>query len=244
MTTRHTILLAEEDPGIRAFLADQLTCDGYRVLGAEDRSKALAVLTARQPDLIIVDVNGETLELLDAIRSGEGLAGRADPDTPMLILTARADELHRVRVLERGGDDIVQKPFSYPELRARIAALLRRADRTRSARVLRVGPLTIDLAAREVRVGERRVALAAKEYELLVALAAEPTRVFTRAELLHTVWGYRTIECGRTLDSHACRLRQKLAGEGQPKLIINIWGIGYRLTDGPLHQAEQRSTVR
>ena len=98
------------------------------MLIAPDRAKALALLSTSHPDLILVDVNGETLELVDAIRSGEGLAGRADPDTPLIVLSRDADRLQRIRVLERGGDDVVRKPFAYPELRARIAAVLRRSE--------------------------------------------------------------------------------------------------------------------
>ena len=120
--TTSTILVAEEHDATRAFLADNLAADGYRVLIAPDRAKALALLSTAHPDLILVDVNGQTLALLDAIRSGEGLAGRVDPDTPLIVLSRDADRLQRIRVLERGGDDVVRKPFAYPELRARIAA--------------------------------------------------------------------------------------------------------------------------
>jgi CheY-like chemotaxis protein len=109
------------------------------VLIAPDRPAALALLSTAQPDLILVDVNGQTLALLDAIRSGDGVAGRVDPDTPLIVLSRDADRLQRIRVLERGGDDVVRKPFAYPELRARIAALLRRSQLGRGARVLRAG---------------------------------------------------------------------------------------------------------
>ena len=126
--TTSTILVAEEHDGTRAFLATNLAADGYRVLIAPDRAKALALLSTSHPDLILVDVNGETLSLVDAIRSGEGLAGRADPDTPLIVLSRDADRLQRIRVLDRGGDDVVSKPFAYPELRARIAAVLRRSE--------------------------------------------------------------------------------------------------------------------
>ena len=169
---------------------DNLTADGYRVLVAPDRAKALALLATAHPDLILVDVNGQTLELLDAVRSGEGIAGRADPDTPMIVLSRDADRLQRIRVLERGGDDVVRKPFAYPELRARIAAVLRRSRRPRRGRrILRAGPIVIDVRSREVRVYERRVELSAKEYELLRRARRRADRVFTREELLRSVWG-------------------------------------------------------
>jgi DNA-binding response OmpR family regulator len=114
--TTSTILLAEEHDATRAFLADNLTADGYRVLVAPDRAKALALLSTADPDLIVVDVNGQTLALLDAIRSGAGLGGRVDPDTPLIVLSRDADRLQRIRMLERGSDDVVRKPFAYPEL--------------------------------------------------------------------------------------------------------------------------------
>ena len=123
---------------------------------------------------------------------------------------------------------MIAKPFSYPELRARVAAVLRRAERSRHPRQLRIASLTIDLTARHVRLGDDPVELSAKEYELLVALATDPHRVFTREELLRNVWGYRTPS--RTVDSHACRLRQKLSAHHE-RLIINVWGVGYRLCD-------------
>ena len=146
--TTGTILVAEEHDATRAFLADNLTADGYRVLIAPDRPAALALLSTAHPDLILVDVNGQTLALLDAIRCGDGLAGRVDPDTPLIVLSRDADRLQRIRVLERGGDDVVRKPFAYPELRARIAALLRRSQVGRGARVLRAGPIMIDVRSR------------------------------------------------------------------------------------------------
>jgi DNA-binding response OmpR family regulator len=200
--TNSTILVAEEHDATRTFLAENLTADGYRVLSAPDRAKALALLSTAHPDLILVDVNGQTLALLDAIRAGVGLAGCVDPDTPLIVLSRDADRLQRIRVLEHGGDDVVRKPFAYPELRARIAAVLRRSEIGRGARVLRTGPIVIDVRSREVRVFDRRVELSDKEYQLLVTLAGEPTRVFTREELLRSVWGLQTFGRTRTLDSH------------------------------------------
>jgi len=233
ITTEATILLAEEADSTRVFLRDNLTADGYQVLVAPDRAKALALLSTGHPDLIVVDVNGETLELLDTVRSGEGVAGRADPDTPVIVLSGDADRLQRIRMLERGGDDIVEKPFAYPELRARIAAVLRRSETTRRGRrILRAGPVVIDVRSREVRVCERRVKLSSLEFQLLVTLAGEPHRVFTRQELLGSVWGYASGSRTRTLDSHACRLRGKLCEGSDDKLVVNVWGVGYRLMDG------------
>ena len=231
-TPETTILVAEEHETTRTFLEDNLTADGYQVLTASDRTKALALLSTGQPDLIIVDINGQTLELLDTVRTGEGIAGYVDPDTPMIVMSCCADRLQRIRMLERGGDDVVKKPFAYPELRARIAAVLRRSQTTRRGpRTLRIGPLTIDGRSREVRVCGRPVELSGTEYRLLLALAAEPHRVFTRQELLRSVWGYQTFGRTRTLDSHAFRLRRKLTMGGDQSLVVNVWGVGYRLCD-------------
>ena len=109
------------------------------------------------------------------------------------MLSRDADRLHRIRVLERGGDDVVRKPFAYPELRARIAAVLRRSELRQNARILRAGPIVIDVRSREVRVFDRPVELSAKEYDLLVTLAGEPTRVFTRAELMRGDLGHADV---------------------------------------------------
>jgi len=181
---------------------------------------------------VLADLNGHTLELLDAVRRGEAPVGEFDPHTPVIVLSARADELARVRVFDRGGDDVIAKPFSYPELRGRIRALLRRAHQPPPTRVSRVGALTVNHLTREVQIGERRIALAAKEYELLRTLIGDPTRVFTREELLRDVWGLNGQARTRTLDSHAFRLKRKLAAaDPGRRLVINVWGVGYRLCE-------------
>ena len=207
--TTSTILVAEEHDATRAFLASNLAADGYRVLIAPDRAKALALLSTSHPDLILVDINGETLSLVDAIRSGEGPAGRADPDTPLIVLSRDADRLQRIRVLDRGGDDVVKKPFAYPELRARIAAVLRRSELRRRTRILRAGPIMIDVRSREVRVFDRPVELSAKEYDLLVdarqraAQDVHPRRADARRVGLDP----QTVGPSRTVDSHVISSR-------------------------------------
>jgi DNA-binding response OmpR family regulator len=151
----------------------------------------------------------------------------------MLVLSGRATELDRVRAFEAGADDMVGKPFSYPELRLRVVALLRRIEvASRGAGRVRVGDLEIDAPAREVVLRGRRIELSQKEFSLLRTLASFPAKVWTKEELLRTVWGYRSMGATRTLDSHACRLRQKLGVEGD-RFVINVWGVGYRLVDPP-----------
>lgn len=225
----HTVLVADESDPTRAFLKDNLTADGYRVRSANSRAGALAILTDERVDAVVVDVSGDTLGLIDAIRGDSDLAGSLDRDVPVIALTAKAaDAVHRTRLLDRGADDVLGKPFAYPELRARIAAILRRAERRPAPALLEVGVLSIDPAARTVRVDGRLIELTGKERELLRTLAADPTRVFTRAELLRQVWDLHTPS--RTLDSHICRLRRKLADAGAGELVENLWGIGFRLT--------------
>jgi DNA-binding response OmpR family regulator len=194
------------------------------------------VLEYKQPDLAILDLglpDGSGLELLRRVREADAAASRMDPDLPVLLLTGRASELDRIRGFERGADDFLAKPFAYGELRGRIGALLRRCRPRRSGGRLRVGDLEVDPLSREVLLRGRPVVLAQKEFALLKALATEPTRVFTKEELLRDVWGFRTMGATRTLDSHACRLRHKLAADGD-RYVVNVWGVGYRLIDGPV----------
>jgi DNA-binding response OmpR family regulator len=146
-----------------------------------------------------------------------------------VVLTGRCDELHRVRCLQRGADDVISKPFSYPELRERVAAVLRRCGRPRRGSVLRAGPGTIDLAARTVDVDGQPVRLSRLEFDLLRTLASEPGRVFTREEFLRDVWGFPSATRTRTLDSHMVRLRARLRTAGADRMIVSVWGVGYRL---------------
>lgn len=228
MSSTPAILLAATDASTLAFLADNLTADGYAVRATEAAPNAITALASDPPDLVLLGGESPSLALLDAVRGGEHIEAGVDPDVAIMVLSA-AGELHRIRLLEHGADDVVVTPFSYPELRARIEALLRRAAVPRNPRLLRAGPVQIDLTSRTVRVADRVVDLSPKEYALLVALAAAPARVFTRGELLRDVWGFRCAGRTRTLDSHAARLRAKLSAAGAAGLVHNIWGVGYVL---------------
>jgi DNA-binding response OmpR family regulator len=233
---RPTILLVEDHRTTSTFLADNLTVDGYDVLLADSARDAWRLLATKFPDLALVDLglpDRDGLELLRDVREADGTAGRVDRHIPMLVVSGRAGELDRLRGFARGCDDYVVKPFSYPELRARIEALLRRTERRESRGLLRVGPLQIDPLARQAWLDGTLLELSKKEFSLLRALASDPTRVFTRDELLRGVWGYPTVGRTRTLDSHAYRLRRKLAVSGD-RFIVNVWGVGYRLIDGEL----------
>jgi len=234
--TAPTIVLVEDDPVLSTFLADNLSADGYEPVVAETLRDGLRELEFRRPDLAIVDLglpDGSGLELIERVRTADGIASRLDPTVPLIVLSARAGDLDRVRAFERGADDFVPKPFSYGEFRLRIAAVLRRTRRRSGLGQLRVGELALDPAGREVRLRGRRIELSQKEFALLRALATDPTRVLTKQELLRDVWGYRTLGTTRTLDSHACRLRTKLGVDGD-RFVVNVWGVGYRLVDGPV----------
>ena len=229
-----TILLVEDHPTTRTFLADNLSADGYEVLEAECARDAERMIASEFPDLAILDLglpDRDGLELLSEVRESDRIAGRFDPDLPILVLSGRTGELDRLRGFQRGCDDYVTKPFSYSELHARVTALLRRGSRRPGPGRPRIGPLEIDALARQVWIRGREVKLSKKEYALLRALAGDPTRVFTREELLRGVWGYRSMGITRTLDSHASRLRKKLAFAGD-RFVVNVWGVGYRLVDG------------
>jgi DNA-binding response OmpR family regulator len=220
------VLVAENEPATRDFLERHLADDGFDVLRAEAEREALELVERLKPSLVLTSV-----ELCRRLREGE--PGRSwDREVPVIVLgEQQADAVDRVRAFHRGCDDYVARPFHYDELLARIRAVLRRAEPSPRERLV-AGPVVVDRVTRRVTLGDAPVTLPAKEYELLAKLATEPTRVFTKEQLLREVWGYRAMGRTRTLDSHASRLRRKLrqAGAG-PSVVVNVWGVGYRLFD-------------
>jgi DNA-binding response OmpR family regulator len=232
---RPTLLLAESDDAMRTFLGDNLTADGYEIVTAESADEALHLFGTVFPDVAVVgeQLDGVSgLDLVAHVRAADGVASRIDPGVPVLLLLARDGELERVRALERGADDVLARPCSYRELRCRVEGLVRRSERRTRAGRMRVGDLEIDAPARVVHLRGAALDLSAKEFALLRTLAGDPTRVFSKAELLRAVWGQRAIGTTRTLDSHACRLRRKLGVHGE-RFVVNVWGVGYRLVDAP-----------
>jgi DNA-binding response OmpR family regulator len=227
-----SVLVVEDDERTAAFLADNLRADGFRVARAADAGEAVRAIEVRSPDVVVLDLaldgGSNGLEVLDRVRRADGIGTRIDPSLPVIVLTGHGAETDRVRGFARGADDFVTKPFFYAELLARIRALLRRAEGRPALGALRVGELFVDPASRVVRVGDRSVTLSAKEFALLHALARQPTRVFSKAELLRDVWGYLAMGATRTVDAHACRLRKKLGG---PRWVVSVRGVGYRLVD-------------
>jgi DNA-binding response OmpR family regulator len=228
-----TVLIVEDHYATRRFLADNLSIDGYEPLEAGSAADGLRLLRTGRAELAILDLglpDRDGLDLLTELRSSARRGGSLDSQLPVLILTGRAGELDRIRGFERGTDDYLVKPFSYPELRGRLDALLRRTRARPRLGRLRVGALELDPMARDAWVDGAAVHLTNKEFALALVLATEPTRVFTRAELLADVWGFASPGATRTLDSHASRLRRKLS-VGSRRFVVNVWGIGYRLLD-------------
>jgi len=216
----NAVLVAEPEPATRGFLERHLADDGFDVLGAAECAEALELAERARPDLVLL---GDTTAL-EECRSWSS-------EVPLIVIGApEADAVDRARALERGADDFLSRPFLYDELLARIRAVLRRTAPI-VPDLVHVGVLEIDRLTRRVAVAGNRIDLPAKEYELLLKLASEPSRVFTKEELLRDVWGFRSIGKTRTLDSHASRLRRKLARAGGGPFVVNVWGVGYRLLE-------------
>src|ERR1700709_596972 len=228
-----SVVVCEDDAVTLELLCDHLSADRYGVLPAPSASDALRLCRFNQPDLMLLDLSlpdASGLDVLREIREADGIESRFDPQLPVIVLTGRGAQTDRVRGLTAGADDYLTKPFNIEELRARIGAVLRRRESRREGPI-RVGEMVVDPLRRRVTIGAREVALAKKEFTLLRVLAGDPTRVFSKEELLRDVWGYSSPGKTRTLDSHASRLRRKLDPE-HSRYVVNCWGIVSRLVDG------------
>jgi DNA-binding response OmpR family regulator len=230
-----SLLLVEDDEPTAKFLADNLAADGFKVAIATGAAEGVRQIEVRHPALVLLDLSlddGDGLQLLDRVRSADGMASRIDPDLPVIVISGRGGEADRVRSFARGADDHVVKPLAYSELLGRIQAVLRRSEGRPQRGVIRVAGLSLDPVTRAVSLDGKPVELSVKEFSLLQRLADEPERVYSKNELLRDVWGYLSVGRTRTVDAHACRLRRKLETASARRWIVNVRGVGYRLTEG------------
>jgi len=229
-----TILIVEDERNLCHLIRDNLQEQGYHALLALDGPSALAMAMDAVPDLVILDIMLPGMDGLEVCRRL-----RQTSIVPILMLTARAEEIDRVLGLELGADDYLTKPFSMRELKARVRALLRRVEMMQAAtlstnQVLTAAGLSLDPASYEARLGDRVLDLTPKEFALLYLLVRHPGRVFSRAYLLDEIWGYEATAYDRTVDTHVYRLRQKLGIEGEiagrilAQRIVAVRGIGYK----------------
>jgi DNA-binding response OmpR family regulator len=224
------VLLVEDDASIAAPLAKGLTREGLDVERMTRGQQLLErVGVAPAPDIVLLDLGLPDLDGFEVCREL-----RARSDVPVIVVTARGEEVDRVIGLELGADDYIVKPFGFRELLARIRAVTRRgASRPAETAPLRVGALTVDLRTREVSVGDRALALTPKEFDLLALLAEDPGAVWSRSRILETAWDPHWYGPTKTLDVHVASLRKKL---GNPAWIETVRGVGFRLRD-PDHRA-------
>src|ERR671934_42086 len=233
MPDSSTILLVDDEDSVQKLLAYPLEREGFRVLQAWDGEEALERFAAEPVDLVVLDV---MLPKLDGLEVCKRL--RADSDVPIIMLTARDDELDKVVGLELGADDYITKPFSIREFRSRVRALLRRAavpaaaDGAVAAEIISADGLEIDVPKRIVRVRGELVQLTYVEFELLRTMAQRPGRVFSRQMLLEELWGDSAYREPRTIDVHVRHLREKLERDPrEPEYILTVRGVGYRFRD-------------
>ena len=230
---RRRLLLVEDDPTLRQALAFNLSREGYEVATAGDGEAGLDAARSERLDLILLDVMLPGMSGVEVLR----VLRREGVTTPVIVLSAKGDEIDRVVGLKVGADDYVAKPFSRPELLARIEAVLRRQrrepDEPERREALTFGTVHIDVARREVSVDGQPVHLTTKEFDLLAHMAANPGRIFTRDQLLARIWGYDYLGDGRTVDVHVSWLRGKLRGRDGHNHFRTVRGVGYAFAPRP-----------
>ena len=226
-----TVLVVDDAPDIVRLTRDYLEHAGFAVLTARDGNEALRVARQERPDLIVLDLGLPGRDGLDVTREL-----RRESNVPIVMLTARADESDKLVGLELGADDYLTKPFSAKELVARVRAVLRRAGGTEGGALERVhvGDLDIDVPRMSVVVAGRAVELTATEFQLLLAMARQPGRVFTRSQLLDAIHGDAFEAYERAIDAHVKNIRHKIEPDPRaPRYLLTVFGVGYRLADAP-----------
>ena len=226
-----TILVVDDEPRIVELARDYLEHAGFDVVTAADGPSGLAAARDKAPDLVVLDLGLPGLDGLDVTRQLR--QGQSTAALPIVMLTARDDELDKLLGLELGADDYLTKPFSPRELVARVKAVLRRADRPVGAGdVIRVGDLELDVPRMRTQVAGTSVDLTPTEFTLLATLARQPGRIFTRSQLLDALHGVAFESYERAIDSHIKNLRRKLEPDPrQPRYVLTVYGVGYRLAD-------------
>ena len=222
------VLVVEDEVKIARLVRDYLHQAGFHVLEASDGPGALHLARAERPDMIVLDLGLPGMDGYDVTREL-----RAKSSVPIIMLTARSEESDRIVGLELGADDYVVKPFSPKELVARIRAVLRRADATvGGGEVVRAGLLTIDIPKRRVTVDGSEVALTASEFDILLTLARQPGRIYTRAQLLDAVRGVSFESYERAVDAHVKNIRRKIEPDPKrPVYVLTVYGVGYKFAD-------------
>jgi DNA-binding response OmpR family regulator len=227
MTTQ-TVLVVDDEEAIAEAVRARLESEGYRVLVAGDGPQAIALHAEEHPDLVVLDLMLPGMDGLEVCKELQ-----RERWTPVLMLTARAEEADTVAGFAVGADDYLTKPFSLRELAVRVKAILRRIDRIQGSSTREDGPierlgLQVDPQRRRVAVDGEEIALTPLEFEILLALAREPGVVLARDVLMDRVWGYRDYAGGRVVDSHVARIRKKLGEDGNdPRFIRTVHGVGY-----------------
>lgn len=235
MTKQRKILVVDDERTIREVVRRYLELEGFAVTEAETGPQALSILESQPPDLVVLDIMLPGVDGFSITRRlrhpSEFNPLRIEGEIPIILLTARSNEVDRVAGLELGADDYVTKPFSPRELVARVKAVLRRssADDAEAESPVELGAIQLDPRSRSVTVAGQAVALTAKEFDLLYFLLRHPRQVFRRQQLLDQVWGYEFYGDESTVTVHVRRLREKLeANPSKPDYILTVWGVGYK----------------
>ncbi len=228
MARMRTILVVDDEPKIVQLARDYLEHAGFAVLTAGDGRDAVETARRRRPDLVVLDIGLPGLDGLEVTREL-----RRDSTIPIVMLTARDDEIDKLLGLELGADDYLTKPFSPRELVARVKAVLRRTERAAEpGDVIRAGDVTLDVPRMHASVAGRSVELTATEFGLLSTMAASPGRIFTRSQLLDAVRGVAFESYERAIDSHVKNLRRKIEPDPRvPRYVLTVYGVGYRFAD-------------